>query len=272
MDKRPIKILEVRDKEASYHIKKHPFNLPMRGIIVGKSEKSGKTNAIVNFLTRPWDDNDVDGMLYRGMFKPENIFIMADSAMENTMLRMMIDELEIPYDNVNSEYDPPWLKAMCDHVKNKFHESITLGETPEHCFLLLDDVGFNKKIKQGAGILERIYCNMRHYLLSTITLVQYYKQLPPAIRTGTSFAMFSEMPSDLRKDIRSEYNFLKNTRIFNHLFKLATQKPYSFFVVNFDYEVGQGRYMGSDFLPMDQGLESRPLSNDEIKSLNERIN
>lgn len=62
-----LKVLPMKDPHESLKIPKghYLFNLPMRLIICGASERSGKTNLIGNMLIR-W---------YKDDFKPEDTYI-----------------------------------------------------------------------------------------------------------------------------------------------------------------------------------------------------
>ena len=69
---RKIKILKVKDDAEKYYTKKKQiFDLPFKIAIIGASQRSGKTNWIINAVGR--------NKLYGKDFKPENIYIFSPS-------------------------------------------------------------------------------------------------------------------------------------------------------------------------------------------------
>ena len=90
-----IKILKMRDKNESHHRKKGKlFDLPMKLLVVGKSQLSGKSNLIGNLLLQE------DKRLYRNEFEGDNIYIVSPSARTDDKIRTIIEELDIPGSNV----------------------------------------------------------------------------------------------------------------------------------------------------------------------------
>ena len=91
MDK--FQILKMKDKSDKLHIdKKLLFNLPMKVAIVGRSQLSGKTNMVSNFLLRE--------IFYKNDFAPEDIYIISPSLNTDRKLKTLIEERDIPDENL----------------------------------------------------------------------------------------------------------------------------------------------------------------------------
>jgi len=71
--KKSYKILKVRDKNDSYYTPiERLFDLPMRLLINGKSQLSGKTTIILNLLLNPTFG-------YDKLFDGEHIYIVSNN-------------------------------------------------------------------------------------------------------------------------------------------------------------------------------------------------
>ena len=76
-----IEILKVKDDaEKHYTKKKQIFDLPFRIGVIGPSQRSGKTNFILNFFR---------DKLYGKDFEPENIYIFSPSLKSNKWVRFI---------------------------------------------------------------------------------------------------------------------------------------------------------------------------------------
>ena len=84
-------ILKVRDKADSYYTRMDRiFDLPLRLIICGASQRTGKTTIILNLLLR--------NKYYRGKFQGEDIYIVSNNKMGNK-LKVLSEELDVPEEN-----------------------------------------------------------------------------------------------------------------------------------------------------------------------------
>ena len=248
------KILEVKDRENSYKIKKPYFDLPMRGVIVGKSQFSGKTNMIANMLMRPFDDDDEEGKeFYKNDFDPENIYIVSPSIHTDEKLNRIVDFLEIPVGNLMDHYDEIALENLYNYMEQDYVEAIREGERPTHKLVILDDCAYTGDLKKKAyGVLSKLFCNGRHIMCSTIVTAQKWTQVMPTARENCTFACIFSCTDHQLRLVTEDCSILPKPIEFKRLFRKLTNKPYSFMVVNYKNRVGQGRYMDSDFRPADE--------------------
>lgn len=249
-------ILEVKDRENSYKIKKPLFDLPMRGIIVGKSQFSGKTNLITNFLLRPYSEDDVLGKdYYRGDFLPENIYIVSPSIHTDQKLIILVDNLKIPRGNLMDHYDEVALEQLYNYMESDYMEAVRKGEKPTHKLVILDDCSYTGDLKKKAtGVLSKLFCNGRHIMCSTIVTAQKYTQIMTTARENCTFAIMFSCSDHQLKTIIEDHSVLPKPADFKRLFRKVTEAPFSVFVVNYKNRIGEGRYMNSNFEPVDQGM------------------
>jgi hypothetical protein len=252
------KILEVKDRENSYKIKKPYFDLPMRGVIVGKSQFSGKTNAIANLLMRPFDAEDYEGKdFYRNDFEPENIYIVSPSIATDQKLNRIVDFLEIPYGNLMDHYDEVALEKLYDYLEEDYKRSIREEKKPTHKLIILDDCAYTGDLKRKAyGALSKLFCNGRHIMCSTIVTAQKWTQVMPTARENCTFAIIFSCTDHQLKTVTEDCSILPRPIDFKRLFRQVTNEPYSFMVVNYKNRVGEGRYMDQNFEPVDEHITS----------------
>ena len=109
------KILKVRDKSDSYYTETPLFDIPMRLLICGRSQLSGKTTVILNLLANP-------DFPYHKMFKGENIHIVSNNQLDNKLV-MLANRLDIPEQNMTM-YDESYLELLYDQMEQDFMEEI----------------------------------------------------------------------------------------------------------------------------------------------------
>ena len=152
----------MKDSNEKYYKKKGDlFDMSFRLLIIGKSFLSGKGNFIGNLLLQ--DDN----RLYRNEFDGSNIYIFSGS-LDNKM-KTLIEEKEIPSENVFTTFDEEVLEALYELIKEEFDEAVENKEKPEHKLIIFDDMSFGGNLKATQnGAISKIFCNGRHILLSVI--------------------------------------------------------------------------------------------------------
>jgi len=244
----PLEMTKVVDPEDDLHVKKDQlFDLPMRLAIIGKSLISSKTTTLEHFFARPYNDDDTPGkQFYRKNFKPENMYIVCPT-MDGKM-KLLIEGLEIPSENVMTEYNEDELNRIVDEINERHHERVEKGEKPEHSVIIMDDVTHSGKLREKVyGVISRITCNMRHALISLVVTAQYYAHLPPVFRTNaTGIIMFEVVGAGLDMLI-DEHNKFEDKRTFRALFKNATSEPRKAFVINY---TKPERYFDGNFMPL----------------------
>lgn len=226
----PIEIYKMKDKSDSFTIKKEPlFDLPSRLIILGKTG-CGKSGKLGNLLLRK--------DMYRDDFLPENIFIFSGSVKGGGDLKLneIIEQLEIPSSNVFDTYDEDALHVIYDMLVDNYNEALREKQKPEHSLIIFDDLGFSNLQKQNKknDVFNKLMANGRKFLISTWTLNQRITQVSRACREQVSCAMIHACSNQDLDLVESQFNYLKDKKVFKEIFRKATsQSPFDFFVVNF---------------------------------------
>lgn len=222
------KIYRMKDKTDKFTKTKAPlFDLPFRLLLVGKSGM-GKTSLIGNMLLRT--------DMYRKEFEPENIFIFSGSLDGDMKLKTIINELEIPEQNLFDSYDETALEAVYDTLVDRYNEAIEDEENPQQSLVILDDLSFtggfqsaNKKNDQ----LHRLFCNGRKYLISTIVTSQKYSQVSTVARENATGVIVGQMSNKQLDLLEGDVNFLKNKKEFQNMLRENTPSKHDFMVINF---------------------------------------
>ena len=161
----------MKDKSDSFTVNKNTvFSLPMRLIICGRTG-CGKSAKLGNLLLR--DD------MYRKDFKPENIYIFSGSLHGDMKLATIIKELDIPDSNLFDDFDEQIGNVLYDQIVENYNESLDDKLKPEHSLFIFDDLSFTNRMNKSKkdSILDRLMCNGRKFLISTILLNQKMTQL-----------------------------------------------------------------------------------------------
>lgn len=228
-------ILPMKDPHVDMRVAKADlFDLPMRMIIIGKSQLSGKSTMISNLLLRPWGDDDTAGkQFYKNDFDGENIYIVCPSFDIDAKWSLIAKGKSIPDTNIWREYDESELEAWYDGIQEKFERDVAEGRTPKHTLLVLDDCSFDGSLKAKMnGVLTRIACNGRHILISLICTSQKYTSVSTTIReNATGVIMFESSNKQLELFIEDHCNIPKKR--FEQMFRDTTRDKHTFFVVNY---------------------------------------
>tara|TARA_R110000772_G_scaffold52353_1_gene120031 strand:- start:2837 stop:3571 length:735 start_codon:yes stop_codon:yes gene_type:complete len=236
-------ILKVRDKCDSYYTPiNNLFDLPMRLLINGKSQMSGKTTIILNLIINP-------NFPYHDKFKGENIWIISNNKLDNK-LELMADKLDIPDEN-RMEYNEDYLEILYDQLEEEFMDETQNGGKPENRLLIFDDCGASGSLKnKQSGIISKLICNGRHLNLSQIFTSQRFSQVSTTLRTNITGAILFNTSMKELDLIADDMNFMSNNKDFIKMFRKATEEPRSFLVVNFT-NGKDGLYMDSQFKPIE---------------------
>ena len=178
------KVFKMKDISDNFTIKKDDIpSLPMRMLAIGRTGCGKSSIALGNLLLR--DE------FYRKDFLPENIFIFSGSLSGDIKLRTIIDNLDIPSSNLFDTYDQESANDIYDMLVENFNEKINDKMKPEHSLIIFDDLGFTnlQKTNKKNNILDKILCNGRKFLISTITLNQKLTQLNTNAREQCSAVM-----------------------------------------------------------------------------------
>jgi len=240
-----LQILKVKDKNEKHYKKKGDlFDLSFRLLICGKSFLSGKSNLICNLLLRDEDK------LYKNEFKGENIYLVSPSAHTDTKMRLIIEEKDIPPCNVMTEFDDDIVDALYENCKDEYNEKVNNGDKPDNVLFIFDDMSAGGHLKKNkTGSLEKIFCNGRHILCSTIVTGQQYVQLPTCARENCTGAILFKCTDRQLDTITEEHNFLDSKKDFRIMFRKVTDEPHSFLCVNYS-NPPEKMYMNKEFLPI----------------------
>jgi len=219
------KILAMRDKTESYKIDKGEelWPMPFRLLICGASERSGKSTLVANLILRP--------EFYGKDFAPENIYIISPSARRDEKWRMMIDRLEIPAENIMTEFDEDKLDAIYQIITEEHAQSKADGETPEHWLMIFDDLSYTGELLRNETV-QKLICNGRHMLISQIYTAQKYTQLDTCVRENVTGAIFYSCTEKQMRLIADDFNQMKSKKLFIEEFLKATEPKHGIFIVN----------------------------------------
>ena len=236
------KILKVRDKCDSYYTKIDTlFDLPMRLLINGKSQNSGKTTIILNLLLNP-------NYPYHDKFDGDDIYIISNNKLDNK-LEMLADKLDIPEPN-RMEYDEDHIELLYDDWEEAFQEETMDGGLPKNRLVIFDDCGYSGSLKnKQAGIISKLICNGRHLNLSQIYTSQRFSQVSTTLRTNITGAILFNTSMKELDLISDDMNFMNNNKDFIKMFRKTTEQPRSFLAVNFS-NPPETLYMDSEFKPI----------------------
>lgn len=239
-------IYKMKSNFDDYRIEKRStFNLPMKLLVIGKSELSGKTNAVCNLLSRPWGPDDLAGVqFYLNDFDGDDMYIISPSTLVDYQWRKVIYGKRIPDHNIYNSYNEEELERLYDKLEKQHYEK------PRHKLVVFDDVsyggGFKSKLN---GVMAKFFCNGRHFLISTIVTSQKYSDCATCMReNATGMMIFS---SSL-KQMELIYNDIGECPKpeFMKMFRAATKERHSFMVVNFSNDYDE-RFLNQYFQPIE---------------------
>jgi len=243
-----LEILNMKDGSEAFRIKKRStWNLPMRLLICGKSELSGKGVLLGNLMLRPFDETDKSGRdFYKDNFEGDNIYIICPSTLVDKKWQSIIAGKQIPDENIHVNYDEKVLEDLYDRLEAAHQERKDNNEPLVHSCVILDDVSASGDLKAKMnGIMSKFFCNGRHHLISSVVTSQRYADIPTVARenaTGMCLFYCTQKQSELIYNDIGETNksdFLK-------MFRKATEKKHSFMVVNYTNDHDE-RFLDSNF-------------------------
>jgi hypothetical protein len=227
-------------------IKKHPtlFQLPMKMLLISKSQVGcGKSNIILNMLVKP------EG--YKDYFDGDNIYIFNPSTTLDKKFKIIIEQLNIPSQNIFNDFDDDILNILLDNITEQTEEEKEEGEI-KHKLIILDDCSFGGKLKSKKnGGISRLFSNGRHILCSVILTSQKLTDIPPVARENAT-VIISGNSSNRQLDVLSDdCNLLSNKKQFVKMFRHLTDEPYSFMCVDFCRKPSE-RYLDKNFEAVEQ--------------------
>ncbi len=223
--KHPTKISKLEIKplfkdDSSYaeapnaYLFKPPFSLLLVAV-----RGAGKTTFMGNIL-----------IPYKDYF--DTIYVFSPTAKLDISFRKIVELLDINKKNIFNKYSESKLKKIMKMVKkknknvpqNKKHRTLIIFED------IIDDLpkGINK------SVINKLAMNCRHYNISFVMLSQYFKKIPPVVRTNTScWALWSIENTAERKKIVDELSGSIGKSHFEYLYDEVTAEPYSALTINY---------------------------------------
>lgn len=236
-------ILKIKDKTDSYYTDVPGlFDVPMRLLVCGRSQLSGKTTIILNLLANP-------DFPYHKLYKGENIYIVSNNKLDNK-LDMLANRLDIPEGNITM-YDEDYLELLYQTMEEEFLEEVEMGK-PKNRLIIFDDVGYSGSLKnKNAGIISKMICNGRHLNLSQIFTCQKFSQCSTTLRTNITGGIFFGTSMRELESISEDFNYFDNRKSFITMFRENTKKPRSFLAVNFSKGLNpEDMYYDMNFQPI----------------------
>lgn len=243
--KYPIsKILKVIDKNESYYVNKFPLaDLPLRCLIIGRSQMSGKSTFLTNLLLNPHKE------FYSGDFEGQNIFIFSSTKDIDQKIQKIIKQFDV--ENVFDKYDDDIVEAIYKLVQDDFLKRTSENKKPKNYLLIFDDIASSGAFKVGKNkMIDEIFSRGRHICLSCIILGQYYTTISPSIRSQCTMAVFFPQRNSDLELIADDMNYGIDKNDFKRTFRQVTKNNHDVFIVNFTNEP-EYRYLDSAFKPID---------------------
>lgn len=148
------------DLDVPYPLPPHHF----AWLFVGKP-KSGKTNLIINLITRKEE-------LYHKQFNRVYFFSKSFHTVDK--------RLEIPKERVITTFDFETLHGVLDELESYNDSFSATNDAQPHSLIVLDDVV--SKFKKGIDELQAMIFNRRHYHVSVMIVAQVYNKVPLELR------------------------------------------------------------------------------------------
>ena len=205
--------------------------LPASFLFIGKSG-SGKSTALYNLLTHK--DLLKDYFNYVFVFSP----IKTDD---------ILKQLELPEESYINEFDEDTVEGILTKIEAQIDDRgmDDCGKDMQILFIF-DDI-LNKQKFLKSNTMKKLASANRHMLVSWIILSQYYKAIPPVIRTNASaIVLFPSSLAELERvtDECCEPNMSKKQ--FMSLLTHATDEPYQFCFINCKSKQGERVRKGFD--------------------------
>jgi len=235
-----LSIYKVKDEADTYYTEKDViFNVPFRLLIVGKSQMSGKSNVVTNLLLRDeFYNKDFDG---------SNIFLVSPSITNDEKLKKIIKVKEIPEENLFLEYDEDVLKQLYQMLQDEYEEAKANGDKPQNKLIIFDDASYDGDLKSKKhGIINRIFSNGRHIMLSAIITSQKYSDILTSCRLNCNGAIIFNTNNRELEMIEADHNYLETKKEFMKMFRNVMNEKHSFLVVNYTNPKEQ-RYLDKNF-------------------------
>ena len=207
--------------EDDYGEPPHPHLLRLPFSLLEIAPKgSGKTVLLQNMLV--WYFNYFD-----------NIFIWSPTINLDVKWRKIIDELQIPEENLFTSYNENEV-TMIMHKIRDFNNGKENKEKIR-CLFIMDDIVEQLPKGMKVSTLNKLAMNHRHFNISHIIISQSFKKLDPVVRLNTTgVILFNTDNVAERKKIIEELCGNLGHRKFEDLYMKTISEKYSFLYINYD--------------------------------------
>jgi len=186
-------------------------------VLISGSSASGKGVCLANILSNKFP--------YKDIFK-NNIFLFSTTY---SLGDPSLAELDIPEENCFDKMDEEILSQILQEQKLNILEYSKNNVPP--LLMIFDDILTSVNNKKNA-VINEIFYSGRHYMISSIILVQQYKAIQRPIRTNcTCLILFA---AENNKELNTLMDEMPcKSKLFEKIFKEATNdQPFSFLKVN----------------------------------------
>ena len=223
---KPIKLKEHTCKQGHYGdiVPK----LPMRSMLVGPSG-SGKTVLLTNMILD----------IYKCCFS--RIYIWSPSIEVDNTWRPVKNHIR---DNIKpndketyylDSYEPSELEAVIntqkkavDYQKEQKHKDLY------QILLVIDDFADDTNFTRKPQLLHQLYIRGRHYMISTITSTQVYKQISQIVRKSMTHLCIYRLRNygDLESIVEEKLSAVYDKKTLLQIYHEAVDEPYSYLYDN----------------------------------------
>lgn len=252
MSKKSSAIIKMKDSAEDLRVHKEDlFDLPMRLLVIGRSQLSGKTNLVGNLMLRPYgkEDDHIGQQLYRYDFRGNNIYIVCPSTVVDDKWQAIIDGKKIPDGNIYHSYDEDELDALYDRLSEQYDREKAEGKKPEQKLVIMDDVSWSGDLKGKLhGVINKFACNGRHRLISWIITSQKLSDVATTLRENMTGAIIYSCSQKQLELFYNDVGMCPKTE-FCKAFREVTNKRHTFMVINYSNPHDK-MFMDSDFNPI----------------------
>ena len=221
----PIQLKEYNCKQSKYS--DVAPKLPMRSMLVGPSG-GGKTVLVTNMILD----------IYRDCFS--RVYIWSPSINVDSTWKPVKDYIRDhikPNDREKcyfDSYEPSELEQVIktqqkviDYQKEQKHKDLY------QILIVIDDFADDTNFTRKSTLLHQLYIRGRHYMISTITSTQVYKQISPIVRKNMTHLFIYRLRNygDLEAIIE-EMSAIYDKKTLLQMYHEAISEPYSFLYIN----------------------------------------
>jgi len=221
----PIQLKEYNCKQSKYNdvVPK----LPMRSMLVGPSG-GGKTVLLTNMILD----------IYRDCFS--RVYIWSPSINVDSTWKPVKEYIQNhikPNDREKcyfDSYEPSELEQVIktqqkviDYQKEQKHKDLY------QILIVIDDFADDTNFTRKSTLLHQLYIRGRHYMISTITSTQVYKQISPIVRKNMTHLFIYRLRNygDL-ESIVEELSAIYDKKTLLQIYHEAVSEDYSFLYIN----------------------------------------